>query len=283
MKSTNRPYDVNASAERISQILDESDNLYLESNTIPDSSRLSYTNGFNVQCASLFIDIRGSSQLPAIHTRPVLAKLYRAYVSECIAVLNGLQNCAEIFIQGDCVSAVFDTTDSTDIDRIFETAAKLNSLVQVLNFKLERKGYSTIQCGIGLASGQALMVKAGYNGSGINETVWMGNVVNEAAHLCHKGSRGDRAPVQVSNEVYMSLRPDYRAMLYPVHRGLLTIENYEAYIVNALMEEWIQQEKFKVRQKNAIIEALLGSPTPPESTAATRLYPDSALNKKKWL
>lgn len=37
--------------------------------------------------------------------------------------------------------------------------------------------------GIGLAYGRALMIKAGYKGSTINEVVWMGDVVNEASKL----------------------------------------------------------------------------------------------------
>ena len=34
------------------------------------------------------------------------------------------------------------------------------------------------------------MVKAGYSGSGINDVIWMGDVVNTACHLANKAGRG---------------------------------------------------------------------------------------------
>lgn len=36
------------------------------------------------------------------------------------------------------------------------------------------------------------MVKAGYSGSGINDVIWMGDVVNTACHLANKAGRGIR-------------------------------------------------------------------------------------------
>jgi hypothetical protein len=37
------------------------------------------------------------------------------------------------------------------------------------------------------------MIKAGHKGSAVNDVVWMGDVVNSAAHLCCHGSK--RGPV----------------------------------------------------------------------------------------
>ena len=53
-------------------------------------------------------------------------------------------------------------------------------MVKILNYKLGKKGYSTISVGIGIDYGRALMVKAGYSGSGLNDVIWMGDVVNSA-------------------------------------------------------------------------------------------------------
>lgn len=257
-------FDVAASADRINEILDGVDAAYVDADSIPVESQLTLSNGFNVRCTALFIDIRGSSTLPKIHTRPVLAKLYRAYVSECIAVLNGSSKSAEIFIQGDCVSAIFDTPGKLDIDEVFQAAAKLNSLVNILNWKLARKGYTPIRCGIGLANGRALMVKTGHRGSAINEIAWMGNVVNEASHLCHKGNRDDRAVVQISKSVYSQLRPEYQKLMKSVYPALsFEISNYEATIVHQGMEAWLANERYKVRKVGGLAEFLFGGPKPP--------------------
>jgi hypothetical protein len=46
-----------------------------------------------------------------------------------------------------------------------------------------------------MSYGRALMIKAGYKNSGINEVVWMGDVVRGACHLAGHGNRtwSDRA------------------------------------------------------------------------------------------
>src|SRR4051812_26016541 len=107
MKATNLAYSIDSSDERICRILGLDDNVYAGSEQIPPPDLLTYDNGFHVDCAAVFIDIRGSTRLAGKHSTPVLGKIYRAYISECIAVLNQDPNCGEIFIQGDCVGAVF--------------------------------------------------------------------------------------------------------------------------------------------------------------------------------
>jgi class 3 adenylate cyclase len=44
-----------------------------------------------------------------------------------------------------------------------------------------------IRSGIGMSYGRALMIKAGFNGSGINDVVYMGDVVNRASKLAGLG------------------------------------------------------------------------------------------------
>jgi len=123
-------------------ILDAPDGAYEERDSIPSAEALTFENGFYVKCAALFIDIRESSSLPDRHTRPVLGKLYRAYISECVAVLNSDPNCREVSIKGDCVNAILTRLSSRTSTPRFETTAKLNSLVMILNWQLERKGYT---------------------------------------------------------------------------------------------------------------------------------------------
>jgi hypothetical protein len=49
----------------------------------------------------MFVDIRNSSKLPDKYKRPRLARLYRAYISEIVAVTDGDTNCQEVNIVGD--------------------------------------------------------------------------------------------------------------------------------------------------------------------------------------
>lgn len=106
--------------------------------------------------------------------------------------MNSSDICKENNINGDCVWGVFETPYKSDIDDVFSLAARLNSLIKILNYKYEKKGYDRISVGIGIDYGRALMVKAGYSGSGLNDVIWMGDVVNQSCHLSNRANRKGR-------------------------------------------------------------------------------------------
>ncbi len=145
MESKNKiTFDVKNSALRIDDILNASNDSFIDKYSIPFRECLTFKNGFYVNVTALFIDIVDSSKITDIHTRPVLAKTYRAFLSECVAIMNGKDNCKEININGDCVWGVFETINTIDFDNIIGLAAKLNSMIKILNYKLCKKNYSKI-------------------------------------------------------------------------------------------------------------------------------------------
>jgi class 3 adenylate cyclase len=209
MESNHCEYKYLDSFARIGDILGTKDIVYEELSSIPSRDKLTFTNGFYVKCTALFVDIRGSSQLPDKHRRPKLAKLYRAYISEVVACMNGNVNCAEVNIVGDSVWGVFDTPYKRDIDSVFLTAAIISFLIDELNCKFKTNGISEITVGIGIAYGTALMIKAGYSGSRINDVVWMGDVVNEASNLCSYANQTSKdSEIMISNTFYSNLNDD---------------------------------------------------------------------------
>ncbi len=287
MKTTGTAYSIDDSDNRIREILDAGDQSFEELDSIPSSDKLTYTNGFYVYCTALFIDIRGSSKLPQTHNRPVLGKIYRAYISECVAILNQDPNCREVFINGDCVTGIFDTPKKPDVEAVFFRAGQLNALLKLLNWRLEQKGYAQIQCGIGIDYGRALMLKAGYKGSSINEVIWMGDVVNNASNLCHQGNKGDRKAVQVSPTIKSNLtRDDYLSLLTPVYDGLSFFPaqpvGFEGDFVSTDMNAWIDREQENSRR---LIDAAallrgLAAPQPTLLTSGNTL--ESLFVKKPW-
>jgi class 3 adenylate cyclase len=153
VKSNFTLYDQPVSIARIDKILAGEDTKFEELNSLPSRDRLTFANGFYVYCSALFIDIRGSSQLTDKYYRPTLAKLYRAYISETVALINGNPICAEVSIEGDAVWGVFDTPTKANIDSVFATAFMLNSLVKSLNCRTARYGIAPIVAGIGVSYG----------------------------------------------------------------------------------------------------------------------------------
>ena len=208
------PYNYETSFQRIEDKISSSDDSFPERDNIPPRSELTFSNGFYVNCTALYIDIRRSSDLPDHHTRPKLAKLYRAYISEVIAVIVGDGNCSEVIVEGDCVVGIFDTRTNDSIDSVFSTAARLSSLIKVMNCKYDKYGIKNITVGIGIHYGRALMIKAGFKGSGINDVVWMGDVLNEASRLSGFGNKEDYdREIMVSDVFYNYLNEDNKKLL----------------------------------------------------------------------
>lgn len=185
MRSNNESYDIAKSSERIDNILSTNIRAYPESPIIPTHDKLNYTNGYYIDVGALFIDIRDSKGLTDVHRRPTLSKLYRCFVSECVAVINSNPYCKEVNIHGDCVWGVFEGMNNKVILEIFNTAARLKSLTDLLNYKFEINSIQKISVGIGLDCGRALMVQAGFKGTGLNEVIWTGDVVNQACYYAN--------------------------------------------------------------------------------------------------
>lgn len=157
-------------------ILDANDNDYGdEENSIPSRDKLTYKNGYYVDVTAIFIDIVDSSKLTDGHKRPTLAKMYRCFLSECVAVMNSYEICKEINIYGDCVWGVFETPKMVDVEKVIEVAAKLNDMIKLFNYEFKKKKYESISTGIGIDDGNALMVKAGY--SGVNMRIGLSKIV----------------------------------------------------------------------------------------------------------
>ena len=238
MKSDYKEYKLEESIARIDEILKAEDCSYEEKDSIPPREQLTFTNGYYVYCTALFVDIRKSSELTDFHKNRVLAKLYRAYISEVAAVVTGNQQCREVNVVGDCVSGIFDTPSKSDINNVFWTAYSVSSLIDILNYRLRINKIREITVGIGAGYGRALMVKTGYKGSGINEVVWVGDVVNEASKLGSYGNREyyDRE-IMVSDVFYNNLTDDNKKLLERnIYRNC-----YHGNVVNTGMNDWLNQ------------------------------------------
>lgn len=236
MEAKYSQYDYQQSRERIDEILNSSDAEYKDSKSIPSRDKLTFNNGYYVDCSAIFVDMRKSKDLNSKHKRPTLAKIYKTYISELVSVLRDHPKISEISIEGDCVWGVADTPSKNDIDELFSVAAKAASLIDTLNIKYRKKGYSEIDVGIGLSYGTSLFIKAGHKGSGINEAVWLGKLIGETAELCSYGRRtwNDKR-IMASSVFYNNLKKE--------NQNLLTWNSerncYHGNIVNIAMNDWV--------------------------------------------
>lgn len=208
MRSDYEEYDFEARLERIEHILSSSLDTSFEGGSF-NIKEMNDNQAIYVECVSIFVDLRDStkfvenSDLP----RKSLGKIYKAYISEIVAIVNSFRTCWEIDIVGDCVSAVFiNKRKDDDIYKDGLSAASMcNGMLKVLNEKYKQKWEDKvfIKAGIGLASGNAMVMKVGLFGSKeIKEGIYIGNVVNKASKLCDKASKDENSPILVSQEIY---------------------------------------------------------------------------------
>ncbi|MGD6850810.1 MAG: adenylate/guanylate cyclase domain-containing protein [Candidatus Bathyarchaeia archaeon] len=211
MKSDYTEYNFKRGIERINQIIDTPDAKYEELEKLPTRDSLTYTNGFHVKCAALFVVIRDPAELTDLHRNNRLAKLYRIYLSEVTAVMNGNSKCAEINIAGTCISGFFDAPWQDDLNEVFSTVGKISSIVRIIN---QRFSDCPIKIGIGLSYGKALLVKVGYKGTKLGEVIWVGDVVSEASRLASYANKepADRETM-VSEIVYHNLDDENKKLL----------------------------------------------------------------------
>ena len=72
----------------------EVENIDIKTELPPTTNNLTDSNKtYGIDAAILFVDIRDSSDLTDEHKRPTLAKLYRSYISEVVAVVNSFEDC----------------------------------------------------------------------------------------------------------------------------------------------------------------------------------------------
>ncbi len=239
MQGNYKSYDYAASSGRIAEVLDQPTGQFQETDALPDRDQLTYTNGFYGRCSAIFVDIRDSSSLTSRYKRPRLAKLYRSFISEMVAVLNSDAYVREVNIVGDCVWATYNTPRTIDIDDIFSVASKANTLCKLLNMHLTKRGYDEIRLGIGVDFGRILMIKAGYKGSSLNDVVYMGDVVNRAAHLAHKAGRGWSDTLWFGSDIHLNVKDHNKSLMtryYDYELG----EVYTGNVINTAMKDWIE-------------------------------------------
>ncbi|MCK2023572.1 hypothetical protein KZC52_11600 [Microbacterium sp. kSW2-24] len=234
-----KPFDYVSSSERIKAILGQPSGTFEQTNSLPDRDKLTFTNGFYGKSSAIFIDIRGSSALTTKYTRPTLAKIYRAFISEMVAVLNSVSCVREVNIVGDCVWAVYNTPYKPDIRNVFEAACTANTLLKLLNHHYAKSDIEPLEIGIGVDYGRTLMIKAGFSGSGINDVVYMGDVVNSAAHLAHEAGRGYNKPIYVGSDIYGNL-PEADATLLSLTWLASHGNVYVGDLVKKDMEGWVE-------------------------------------------
>lgn len=144
---------------------------------------------------------------------------------------------------------IYTTPYQKDLVSIFGHAYRINSFIKMLNKLLSQNDYPTIQAGIGLGCSQDLIIKAGQSGTGINDKIWIGKAVVDAAHLSDKANRNGVSPIAMSPlfhenvfEYLCEENADYKIWINPhLTRCDGSIDYYHCNIVETEFDKWIDE------------------------------------------
>jgi class 3 adenylate cyclase len=228
---------------------------YKPTKGIPHESILTYDNGYEVQCCALSIDIRNSSSLSKIYLDSTdLATLYSIYISEVTHLIqkSSLMH-GQPSIRGDGILAVFKVLKlEEDISAVFHLGVQIESLIEIINDQLIEAGFQMIRVGIGISYGKALMIKAGSKGTGCDEIVWIGNVVNEASKLCDNANKDYNCELMVSPSLYSYLTELQKSLLsYNFKESA-----WEGYLCSRLMNHEYKLIKEELLNKRRVFSQL---------------------------
>jgi len=158
-------------------------------NTVPDidDARLTFANtGLRFNAITLYIDMRGSTEILNKHHRTSVAKLHKAYFHIIVKIVKSLDGEVRSF-NGDGMLVFFQGTTKGTLSNAVISAMKIKYMLaknSTIVKTLEK--YSAINFGIGIDYGKVLCSKVGVSGTNNRDLVWIGNTVNKSVKIGDK-------------------------------------------------------------------------------------------------
>ncbi len=209
-----------------------------KSNCIPkDEKNFNLSNAFLTDVGSIFIDIKKSSILFDTKDEK-LARLMRAFTSEIITIFQSFNKYRQIGIRGDCVYAIYEVQNVSDLLEIFNIAKVSNTFMKMFNKILKNYGYENIMAGIGLGFDKELIIKSGRKGTGVTDKIWIGKAVVDASNLSSIANRDGVNPIAMSETFYNKISPN---RIFSQYKNKIKFSKnyYHCDIKDVAFEKWI--------------------------------------------
>lgn len=170
-------------------------------------------HGRTIETAILYADMRKSSNIAEDHRRQTAAKVYKTYLSSMARVARSVGGEIRSY-DGDRIMVIFPPKKNAPkvaCDKAVSTAMRMAwCLQEIVEPKL--RGYDVVDCGIGVAFGRLLVVRAGIGGQPHNnDLIWVGRPSNLAAQLSEEGGRPEH--IWIDEETYNRLDDSYKYVL----------------------------------------------------------------------
>lgn len=178
-----------------------------EGDVVPSVEDLTDSNeGLLVECAILFVDIRGSTTLSDSSWAKSMAKIYRAFVRAMVLCVYKSGGSVRQIV-GDRVMGVFvNDEEKKATEKALEAArAIITTIDYYFNPECRKKvNGKEIQCGVGIDYGKVLLTQVGMKAldEEAKDLVWAGKIANMASKHTDLAEEGE---IFVTKRFYSSL------------------------------------------------------------------------------
>lgn len=153
--------------------------------SVPEPDKMGYSEGIYLPSTYLYADMADSSGLVAISPADTVAKVMKAYLSVSTRIIRANDGHIRSF-DGDRVMGIFAGTNryTRAVKSAMQIKWAMNELVQpaiTKQFKSVKDNNWHLRHGCGIASGKALLVRAGFRGN--DDMISIGTAPNLAAKL----------------------------------------------------------------------------------------------------
>lgn len=153
--------------------------------SVPEAEKMGYSQGIYLPSTYLYADMADSSGLVAVSPADTVARIMKAYLVVSTRIIRANNGHIRSF-DGDRVMGIFAGADR--FNRSVKSAMQIKWAIQEhvqpaisAHFKSIKDSGWTMKHGCGIASGQALLVRAGFRGS--DDLISIGDAPNLAAKL----------------------------------------------------------------------------------------------------
>ncbi len=184
-----------------------------------DHPKLTFGNtGLNFYATTIFIDMRGSTEVLNKHHKTTVAKIHMAYFHTIVKIANANYGHVRSF-NGDSALIFFQGNTKQSISNAVLTAMKIKYMLSddTNGINTILKKYSEVNFGIGIDHGKVLCTKVGAGGTHNKDLFWVGNCVNKSTRVGNKCQFPNH--IGISNFVYYNLMDDTKFVTRKNHWG----------------------------------------------------------------
>lgn len=232
---TQTEYDLLSSA--INSIINTEVIEYETPDHLPLPDEMVDTNkAYRLKASVLFVDMRGSTKLPAQFDSARLIKIYRSYIRTVVQAIRYSGGYVKDFM-GDGVLAVFldDDVNSSSEKAVAAARYLATAIDKVLNPLINQEFSFRVSCGIGIHTGEVSMSKVGMRGKDPDDNAnteygiaWIGNSTNYA---CKYSGAVAKESIFINDTTYAELKSKEKAQIWKeieVIHGKISLKGYFA-------------------------------------------------------